>query len=112
MPMGFMLEKILFLDNIALYGKIGYEVCRVGLILAPDILTKDISAKIFHQEDFLARGHFGMGIHILPPWMFQQRNVRALGHFGIRIFWHVDISALYKAMAFHHRHFSTGTSLC
>ena len=74
----------------------------LGLISAPDILARDISAKTFHHRDFSARVHFVMRTFqhwfILAPWTFWNRDVTALGHFSTRMFQHMDILALCKAI--------------
>ena len=68
-----------------------------GLISASDILVRDIWASKFHRWDFSVQQHSGprtfrLG-NITVPWTFWYRDIRALGHFGTRIFWHMDVLA-------------------
>ena len=64
----------------------------LGLILAPDISSRDILARTFHHGNFSAQGHFCMRTfqhgYILAPWTFfgtgtfQYKYISAHGHFG------------------------------
>ena len=70
----------------------------LGLIWASDISARDISALEFPHGDFSAQQHFGPRKfrhgNITVTWTFRYKDGMALGRFGARIFWHMDVLAL------------------
>ena len=92
----------------------------LGLILAPDISSRDILARTFHHGNFSAQGHFCTRTfqhgYILAPWMFFRHwNISVQGYFGTWTFWHIYILTPCKAIqTFWNRHFGpcAKMSLC
>jgi hypothetical protein len=100
-PLPLISIKVVFLTRLAhnglKYFLKEHSYFRLGLISAPDISERDISAWSFHQGDFSQQGNFGTRTfrhgYFSTSWTFRHEDVTALGHFGTRLFWHTDIYA-------------------